>query len=104
MSKLINKKALLSSMFVLLIIVLSCVFEWDKSDDPKKVEALAANENLVQLAASQMRQDVANGSFIQLQNGSFEDGHSNVKPGQSWKYLQNGQEDSNGKFFGKGTG
>ncbi|WP_429973087.1 DUF11 domain-containing protein [Enterococcus sp. AZ163] len=87
---------------MLLIIVLSCVFEWDKSDDPKKVEALAANENLVQLAASQMRQDVANGSFIQLQNGSFEDGHSNVKPGQSWKYLQNGQEDSNGKFFWEG--
>lgn len=102
MSRFLNRKALLSSVFVLLIIVLSCAFKWDKSDAPKKVEALAANENLVQLAASQMRQDVVNGSFIQLQNGSFEDGHSNVKPGQSWKYLQNGQRDENGEFFWEG--
>lgn len=102
MPKFINRKVLLSSMFVLLAIVLSCVFKWDKSDTPKKVEALSASEDLVRLAATQMRQDVADGSFIQLQNGSFEDGHSNVRPGESWKYLQNGQADDNGEFFWEG--
>lgn len=89
-------------MFVLLVIVLSCVLKWDKTDAPKKVEALSASENLVPLATYQMRQDVANGSFIQLQNGSFELGHNNVLPPSgptgAYKYINNGQNDGHNDF------
>nr|WP_207705308.1 DUF11 domain-containing protein [Enterococcus sp. 665A]MBO1343013.1 DUF11 domain-containing protein [Enterococcus sp. 665A] len=49
-----------------------------------------------------MRQDVANGSFIQLQNGSFELGHNNVAPPTgptgAYKLINNGQNDGLNNF------
>lgn len=104
MSKLINRKVLLSSMFVLLVIVLSCALKWNKNDVPKKVEALSASEDLVQLATDKMREDVANGSFIQLQNGSFELGHDNVLEGTSggYKIIPNGNNDGQNDFSWEG--
>lgn len=66
------------------------------------VEATPAEENLIDLAKTQLKSDLASGSFIKLANGSFEMGHSDVPfktAGATYKFVPSKHITATGEPF-----